>query len=129
MSDGERLSRRERQIMGAIYSLGQATVLQVQGQLPDPPTPMAVRRTLHILEEKGHLRRRKRGREVVYSPKQPRKQAGLKALRSVLGTYFQGSLESAMASHLMSEGAALSRDEKKRLRKLIDEAREKEHET
>ena len=47
------LSRRERQIMEAIYRRGSATVSEVRGDLPDPPSYSAVRATLRILEEKG----------------------------------------------------------------------------
>ena len=58
MSDSSKLSRRERQIMDILFARGEATVNQIAEALPDPPTPMAVRRMMHILEEKGHLRRR-----------------------------------------------------------------------
>ena len=57
-------SRRERQIMDVVFAREEATVRQIQAELPDPPTDMAVRRLLQILEEKGHLRRRMEGREV-----------------------------------------------------------------
>ena len=53
MTDSAQLTRRERQIMDALYARGEATVNQVVEALPDPPTPLAVRRMLHILEEKG----------------------------------------------------------------------------
>src|SRR5262245_55981144 len=66
MAQLQHLSRRERQIMDIIFARGEATVRQIQAELPDPPTDMAVRRMLHILEEKSHLRRRQQGREVVY---------------------------------------------------------------
>ncbi|HEY2149091.1 MAG TPA: BlaI/MecI/CopY family transcriptional regulator, partial [Pirellulales bacterium] len=66
MPEPSELSRRERQIMDAVFALGEATVNQVVEAIPSPPTTMAVRRMMHILEEKGHLRRRESGREVVY---------------------------------------------------------------
>ena len=50
MSD---FSRRERQIMNIVFSQQGATVREICEQLPDPPTPMAVRRMLAILLEKG----------------------------------------------------------------------------
>jgi predicted transcriptional regulator len=106
--------------------LGQATVSQVQARLPDPPTRMAVRRTLHILEEKGHLRRGKRGREVLYIPTQRKRRAGLRAFQNVLDTYFAGSLESAMAAHLISKNPSLSKEAKQRLSELIEQTREEE---
>src|SRR5207253_749382 len=48
--------RRERQIMDVVYRLGRATVGDVMGRLPDPPTYSAVRAMLRYLERKGHLR-------------------------------------------------------------------------
>ncbi len=123
MPDATHLSRRERQIMEVLFARGEASVLQIQEQLPDPPTPMAVRRLLHILEEKGHLKRRQAGREVIYAPKQARARAGLSAFERVLRTFYGGSLEEAVAAHLLSRKEKLSRGERERLVKLIDAAR------
>ncbi len=68
MAEPSDLSRRERQIMDAVFALGEATVNKVVETIPSPPTAMAVRRMMHILEEKGHLKRRESGREVIYVP-------------------------------------------------------------
>ncbi len=93
MPEPPQLSRRERQIMDAVFALGEATVNQVVAAISDAPTPMAVRRMMHILEEKGHLKRREKGREVLYAPRQSRMKAGNSALQNVLETFFGGSLE------------------------------------
>jgi predicted transcriptional regulator len=122
MPDPSQLSRRERQIMDIIYSAGEATVRQVQAKLPDPPTDMAVRRMLQILEEKGHLRRRPEGREVVYMPARSKARAGVKALQHVLDTFFSGAVDEALAAHLASKEAA-SPEQLARMRKLIEQAR------
>jgi predicted transcriptional regulator len=122
MHDPSQLSRRERQIMDLIYMAGEATVRQVQAKLPDPPTDMAVRRMLQILEEKGHLRRRPEGREVVYLPAQSKARAGVKALQHVLDTFFSGAVDEALAAHLASNEAAAP-EQLARMRKLIEQAR------
>jgi predicted transcriptional regulator len=122
MHDPSQLSRRERQIMDIIYAAGEATVRQVQAGLPDPPTHMAVRRMLQILEEKGQLRRRPKGREVVYLSAQSKARAGLSALQHVLDTFFSGSVDEALAAHLASKAAA-SPEQLARMRKLIERAR------
>lgn len=80
MSDPSDLSRRERQIMDAVYSLGEATVKTI----PDPPTSMSVRRLMHILVEKGQGK----GREVSYRPRKAKAEAGQSALQGVLETFF-----------------------------------------
>src|SRR5260221_10957291 len=117
------LSRRERQIMDSIFARGEATVRQIQGDLPKPPTDMAVRRMLHILEEKGHLRRRQNGREVVYLPAQSKKRAGVSALRHVLDTFFGGAMDAALAAHL-ADKETISTEHLAKLQALIDQARQ-----
>jgi predicted transcriptional regulator len=116
------LSRRERQIMDAVFALGEARVNQVVEAIPSPPTAMAVRRMMHILEEKGHLRRREHGREVVYIPRQTKVNAGRRAFEQVLSTFFGGSLEEALAVHLHSRKDKVSAEERQRLVALIEKA-------
>lgn len=111
--------------MDVLFARQEATVHEIGAALPDPPTPMAVRRMLAILQEKGYLKRRKRGREFVYFPRQSKARAGLKALRQVLRTFFDGSVESALATHLEKPGAELSDEELARLARLIDQLSQK----
>ena len=121
----EQLSRRERQIMDVIYRRGQATAVEVHAELSDPPSRTAVRTLLRILEEKGHLTHRQEGLAYVYLPSRPRDQAGRSALRRVLQTFFDGSLEKAVAAHLGDSAADLSPEELQRLADLIRQARKK----
>src|SRR3982751_2172770 len=100
MSDPAQLSKRERQIMDVIYAHGEATVTQVLAGMPDAPMRGALRTLLRIMERKGYLTHKEKGREFVYRPTQPRGQAGRSALGRVLDVFFGGSLESAVAAHL-----------------------------
>jgi BlaI family transcriptional regulator, penicillinase repressor len=129
MTDFSKLSRRERQIMQVVFERQQATVQEIRSALPDPPTPMAVRRMLAILHEKGHLRRQKRGREFVYLPRQSRHRAGLTAFRQVLDTFFNSSVGAALATHLEKRGSTLADDELERLSALVEELKRKRGET
>jgi predicted transcriptional regulator len=122
MPDPAELSRRERQIMDAVFALGEATVNQVVDTIPDPPTPMAVRRMMHILEEKYYLKRRGE-REIVYLPCEPKAKAGQSALQRVLETFFGGSLEEALATHLVARKDSVSPEERARLVALIERTR------
>ena len=117
------LSRRERQIMDAVFALGEATVNRVVETIPDPPTPMAVRRMMHILEEKGYLKRREEGREVVYLPREAKAKAGRSAFERGLATFFDGSLEEALAAHLVARKDGMSAAERDRLVALIEQSR------
>ena len=123
MKERTQLSRRERQIMDVIFARGEATVNQVVEDIPDAPTSMAVRRMMHILEEKGHLKRREEGREVVYLPREAKRKAGRNALQRVLETFFNGSLEDALSAHLVTRKDALTAAERDRLVALIKEAK------
>jgi predicted transcriptional regulator len=120
MPEPSELCRRERQIMDAVFALGRATVKRVVETIPSPPTAMAVRRMMHILEEKGYLRRRPNGREVIYVPRQTKGKAGRRAFERVLETFFGGSLEEALAAHLHSRNDRVSADERERLIALIE---------
>jgi predicted transcriptional regulator len=119
------LSRRERQIMDIVYARGAASAADVYADLPDPPGKTAVRTLLRILEEKGHLKHRQDGLRYVYLPTRPRGHAGRSALRRVLHTFFEGSLEKAVAAHLGDPAADLSPAELDRLAALIRQARTK----
>jgi predicted transcriptional regulator len=125
MPEPSEFSRRERQIMDAVFALGEATVNQVVESIPSPPTAMAVRRMMHILEEKGHLRRRESGWEVIYVPRQSKDKAGRHAFERVLETFFGGSLEEALAAHLHSRRDQVSAEERERLIALIEQAEKK----
>ena len=121
----ETLSRRERQIMDIVYARSEATAADVAAGLPNPPTKTAVRTLLRILEQKGHLTHRQDGLTFVYRASRTRARAGRSALRRVLRTFFDGSLEKAVAAHLGDAATELSPDELNRLADLIDQARKK----
>lgn len=120
------LSRRERQIMDVVYRHGRATAAEVHAQIPDAPTPTAVRTLLRILEEKGHLRHEKDGKRHVYLPVVPRDSAREGALRGLLRTFFGGSRKAAVAALLDADERPLSAQEREELIELIRAARERE---
>lgn len=120
-SDG--FSRREREIMNALYRLGKATAAQVREAIADPPSLTAIRTFLTILEKKGHVRHESDGPRYVYAPKVAREAMSKNALDGVLKTFFDNSVEQAVAALLTREDAALSQDEWDRLAGLIEKAR------
>jgi predicted transcriptional regulator len=126
MSELSHLSRRERQIIEIVYAKGEATATEVLEDLPDAPTRTSVRTLLRILEEKGHLKHKKRGREFVFYPVRQRKRAGQSAFHRLLQTFFEGSLEKAVAAHLSDPETEILPDELRRLSTLINQARKKE---
>ena len=119
------LSRREREVMDAVYSVEAGTVTEIMAAMEAPPSRAAVRTFLRILEEKGHLSHTSAGREFVYRPTRPRARAGRSALPRVMDVFFDGSVEKALAAHLMDPDAKWDREALDRLDRLIDEIRKK----
>jgi predicted transcriptional regulator len=117
------LSRRERQIVDALYKLGRASAAEVRAELPDPPSYSAVRALLRILEDKGHVRHEQDGPRYVYAPTVARDSAKRSAMRHLLHTFFDGSAAQAMSALLDVSSSRLSDSELDRLERLIDEAR------
>jgi predicted transcriptional regulator len=117
------LSRRERQIMDIVYVRGEASGADIQEDLPDPPTRGALRIMLRILEEKGHLKHHKRGRQFIYRPTVSKRRVGPSALRRVLNTFFGGSIHNAVAAHLAQRETDVSEEELRHLAALIRQAR------
>jgi len=126
MGKAERnLSRRERQIMDVIYAQQGATAAEVHAAIPDPPSRTSIRTLLRILETKGHLTHVQDGPRFLYRAVRSREHVGKSSLRRVLDTFFEGSLERAVAAHLTDPATDLSADEIKRLARLINQARKK----
>lgn len=117
-------SRREREIMAALYKLGRATAAQIQAEMPDPPSYTAIRTLLTILEKKGHVRHDSDGPRYVYEPKVARGEMGRRAIGNLLKTFYDNSVSDAVAAMLSHEDAAVSAAELDRLAKLIAKARE-----
>jgi BlaI family penicillinase repressor len=117
------LSRRERQIMDFLYQAGRATAAEVLDALPDPPGYSAVRATLRILEQKGHVRHESDGRAYVFLPIIKKDAARKRALTHLLKTFFDNSTEQAVAALVDIAGPKTSAAELDRIRKIIDDAR------
>ena len=116
-------SRREREIMDALYKLGSASAAQILDQIPDAPTYTAIRTHLSILEKKGHVRHVSDGTRYIYEPLVAREQMGRRAIDSLLKTFFDNSVERAVAALITRKDAAISNDELERLQSLIEKAK------
>jgi BlaI family transcriptional regulator, penicillinase repressor len=118
------LSRRERQIMEVIYQRGQATAAEVADLIPDPPSYSAVRALLSILGTKGFVRHEQEGVRYVFLPTLGRDRARRSALKGIVRTFFNGSVERTVAALLGQQ--KLSGEELDRLAALISRARKEE---
>lgn len=105
--------------MEVLYRRSGATVAEIRAELPDPPSYSAVRTTTNILERKGYLNHAQKGRSYLYSPLIPRRQALQGAIRHLLSTYFDNSLEKAVTAMVALHSKDLSPEDIARLQKAI----------
>ena len=117
------LSRRERDIMDILFRRGRAPADEVMRELSGDPSYSTVRTQLRVLEEKGHVRHVEEGRRFVYMPALPRSAARKFALRHVVDTFFEGSVERVVAALLGGEAARLSDEDLRRIEQMVEQAR------
>lgn len=117
------LSRREREIMDILYQMGSATAADLLKVLPGEPTDSTVRTQLRVLESKGHVRHEEAGQRYVYFPVVPRRVVRKSALKHVVNTFFDGSIEKVVAALLGPDAGRLSDAELDRIAALVDKAR------
>lgn len=123
--DGE-LSRREREILNAVYKLGKASAADVREAMKRPPTYTAVRTHLANLEAKGLVRFTAEGKKYIYEPAVPREEVAEDALKGVLDTFFESKVELIVSTLLSSKEKGLSVEELDRLSVMIQRAKEEE---
>jgi predicted transcriptional regulator len=122
MPSPERLSRREREIMNAVFALAnRASAEDIRARLTSPPGYSAVRAMLVRLEKKGYLRHSEEGVRYIYSATTSRTAARRAALRDYLRVFFDGSREQMLTALLRQE--TWTDDELDALRTEIDRVR------
>jgi predicted transcriptional regulator len=111
--------------MDIVFRLGEATAADVLAELPDPPTYSSVRGMLRLLESKGFLSHEWDGPRHVFRPTADPDQVRRTAARHLLQTFFNNSMESAVAAMLGSSDRFPTNQELDRLAQLIEKARRK----
>src|SRR5215469_7997227 len=118
----ELLTRREREIMDAIFALGnRASAEEIRARLADPPGDSAVRVMLTRLEKKGFLKHQQVGLRYLYSATVSPSVAKRNAMRQYAETFFGGSVQQMMTA--MLKDAAWTDDELDALKREIDRVR------
>lgn len=118
------LTRRESQIMDILYRRRRATVEDIRGELPDASSPSSVRKLLEIMIDRGLIGREYDGPRFVYFPAVKLEDASRSALKKVLRTFFNDSPGPAIAALIDIHRAPISAEEYRRLRALLEKARE-----
>jgi predicted transcriptional regulator len=123
-SNGDLLSRREREVMDVLYRLGNATVAELLASHGGGLSYSAVRAALKSLREKGAVSYREHGPRYVYAPSTPREQARSKAVQHLIQTFFDGSAEAAAVAILATRDLDLGERQMSLLESAIASARE-----
>lgn len=123
-----KLSKRERQIMDIIYKKEKATVAEVQEEIEDNISYSTVRALLCILEKKGQLKHETMGTKYVYIPQISKKNAIGEAVKNLIETFFDNSVEQAVTALLEFDKSKLSDKDYDRLNDIINKyQKEKDH--
>jgi BlaI family penicillinase repressor len=118
----EPLTRREREIMNAMFALGnRASAEEIRGRLTNAPGDSSVRVMLARLEKKGCLKHQQDGLRYIYSATISPAVAKRTALQQHVQTFFGGSLRQMMTA-LVAE-APWTDDELDALKNEIDRVR------
>jgi predicted transcriptional regulator len=112
--------------MNVVYRMGKATAKEIGAGLPNPPSNSSVRVMLRILEEKGHLKHERDGRQYVYRPTVPTSRAGFSELNQVKSTFFGDSVRSVVTALLTMPESDLSQEDLDDLSRLIEKAKKEE---
>lgn len=118
----ERLTRREQEIMNAVFALGnRASAEDIRARLTSPPGDSSVRVMLTRLEKKGVLKHQQDGLRYIYSATISPAVARRNALQKYVQSFFGGSV-SEMMTALVAE-APWTDDELDALKAEIDRVR------
>jgi predicted transcriptional regulator len=121
--EGE-LSRRERQLLDALYRLGKASAAEIREAVEDPPTYTAVRTHLTNMEAKGFVKFESDGTRYIYEPAVPREEMAEAVMSNVMETFFDNRLELIVSTLISRKEAKVSQEELDRLAEIIEKARE-----
>lgn len=120
------LTKLELRLMQVIWRAGGCTVGEVQEQLAPALAYTTVQTVLNILERKGKLRRKLRGRAFVYSAAVSEENAVTHAVRDLVDRMFGGSSEELVMSLVKSR--QIDAEQIARLQRLVAQEEEENDE-
>ncbi len=117
------LSKRERQIMDALFEAGELSAQDIKAAIPDAPSYSAVRALLAKLVEKDIVQYRDEAGRYIYFPVIKQEVARTSALQKMVKTFFGGSAAAAMNALLGLKDKQLTAEEIAELQAAIDKAK------
>lgn len=108
---------KEIEIMRLLWSMGEATIKQLQEKLSGDRHYNSVLTIVRVLEKKGHLTHREDGRTFIYRAKESPEKARKKVLSHLVKQVFGGSASSLVLN--LVEAGDLTREDLDQIRKQI----------
>jgi predicted transcriptional regulator len=96
-------------ILDALWGLGEGTVEEVVGQLPSSANYKTVQSLLRIMERKGFVRHKKRGRAFVFTSRVTQQEIRGVSVKRLLERNFKGSY-AAMLMNLLDDNHVKERE-------------------
>jgi len=116
MNELQKLTEKEEEVMRHYWQCGTMTVREVVECYEEPrPHFNTISTYVHILENKGYLRREKRGASLYFSPAVNVDEYRKMAVKGVIRRFFNDSYRSIVSAFVKEE--AISVEE---LREIID---------
>jgi BlaI family penicillinase repressor len=118
------LSKRERQIMDALFEAGELSAQDIKSAIPEAPSYSAVRALLAKLVEKGIVQFRDESGRYIYFPVIKQEVARTSALEKMVKTFFGGSATAAVNALLGMQDKKLTAEEIAELQAAIEKAKQ-----
>jgi len=115
---------KELEIMKVVWQMGEATVKEIQHQLPGKPHYNSVLTITRVLERKGHLVHRAEGKTHFYRAAQSKEKSHARLLSHLIDQVFGGSATSAVLN-LVQAGELTPKDLDKIRSKISGMSKEK----
>lgn len=116
------LSRRERQLIEALFRLGEASVAQVREAIDDPPSYSSVRAMLTELSRKEQVTYRQQGKRYLYRPTAARAKVAKGMLANLVANFFRGRPSEAICALLEQHAGGLTPEDIQRIKQQIERA-------
>ena len=123
------LSKRERQIMDALYKLESASAQEVLSNIPEPPSYSSVRALLARMLEKDLIETEKQGAKLIYRPKTKIESMRKTAIARLINIFFAGSTAQAVTGLIEEKSDDMTDAELARLARHIEAARSRKAES
>lgn len=120
----QQLSKRERQIMDALFEAGELSAQDIKSAIPDAPSYSAVRALLAKLVEKDVIQFRDESGRYIYFPVVKQEVARTSALEKMVKTFFGGSATAAVNALLGMQNNKLTAEEIAELQAAIEKAKQ-----